>query len=129
MYLNKYMCSAASASYYTLWPCVAKLFILHQVAQRPSYGGRLKKQLAQLGYNISPGSLYPLLHQLEQSGLVRSWVKVYKGRVRRHYEITPAGHQHLQRLRAELATVAAELLAPPREAPEPEETSGGNGEE
>lgn len=107
---------------------MAKVFILNQVARRPSYGGRLKKQLAQLGYNISPGSLYPLLHQLERSGLVRSWIKIYKGRVRRHYEITPRSRQQLQRLLAELAIVAAELLTPPGDFLEPEEDSGGKRE-
>lgn len=98
----------------SLWPCLVRLFVLHQADKRPTYGGRLKKQLSLLGYHISPGSLYPLLHQLEQTGLVRSWVKIYKGRARRLYELTAAGRSELQRLQAELAAAAAELLPPPQ---------------
>ncbi len=96
----------------SIWNGLLQLYILHQAERGPTYGGRLKKQLALHGYNISPGSLYPLLHNLERSGLLRGWIKVYKGRARRHYIITEQGRLRLQELRAGLKAVVAELLPP-----------------
>lgn len=96
----------------SIWHGLLQLYILHQAEKRPTYGGKLKKQLALHGYYISPGSLYPLLHNLERSGLLRGWIKVYKGRARKHYEITEPGRARLQQLRAELTAAVAELLPP-----------------
>lgn len=47
----------------------------------------------------SDGMLYPLLHRLEDAGLVRShWRKADTGRRRKYYHITPGGEEELQRL-------------------------------
>jgi PadR family transcriptional regulator PadR len=81
---------------------MVKIFILHQASLGPVYGNKLSKTLQALGYRISPGSLYPLLHTLEKSGLLRSRVRVYKGRLRKYYDLTEQGHFCLAGLRHEL---------------------------
>ena len=46
---------------------------------------------------VQEGSLYPALHRLEESGLVKArWVVTAKKRRARVYEITAAGRRHLQ---------------------------------
>jgi PadR family transcriptional regulator len=46
---------------------------------------------------VEEGSLYPALHRLEESGLVKArWVVTAKKRRARIYEITAAGLRHLE---------------------------------
>jgi len=51
------------------------------------------KELAHHGYRADPGTLYPLLHGLERSGLLRSAFDRVESRPRRLYKITPAENE------------------------------------
>ena len=57
----------------------------------------MMEELTHHGYRIGPGTLYPLLHGLEESGLLRSNDKTVAGRRRRVYKITAAGRRALVR--------------------------------
>jgi PadR family transcriptional regulator, regulatory protein PadR len=94
----------------SIWQGMAKLFILHHAAEAPVYGVRLKKNLSNRGYDISPGSLYPLLHTMERAGLLHCRLKVFKGRVRKYYSITPPGESCLQELRQAFSGLAREIF-------------------
>jgi PadR family transcriptional regulator PadR len=94
----------------SFWQGVIKLFVLHQAALGPVYGGKLSKSLGNLGHTISPGTLYPTLHNLESVGLLRSYLKVFKGRVRRYYEITAEGQSCLNEVRETLDWVVKSLF-------------------
>lgn len=96
---------------------LVKIFILHQAGQGPVYGNKLSKALHALGYQISPGSLYPLLHALENSGLLHSRLRVFKGRLRKYYQLTEEGRLCLAELRQNLGDlVRTVILAPPPES-------------
>lgn len=82
---------------------VLRLFVLQQAAHEPVYGGALAKALRRHGYEISPGSLYPLLHSLEQERLVRRRSHVVCGRERKYYELTALGRVCLETVRGELS--------------------------
>jgi len=97
---------------HSFWQGILKFFVLHQAAQNPIYGGKLKKQLQDWDYDISPGSLYPLLHTLEKALLLKSRVKIYKGRARKYYDITDQGRAVLAAVQEELAGVLAKMLSP-----------------
>ena len=43
------------------------LRILHAATRRPVSGVELSENLSSVGHRISPGTLYPLLHQMERS--------------------------------------------------------------
>jgi PadR family transcriptional regulator PadR len=96
--------------YQAFWQGVVRLVILHQASVGPVYGGRLSKYLREQGYPISPGSLYPLLHLLEKEGLLVSRLKVYRGRARKYYEITPSGQNCLDEVRQEVANLVREVI-------------------
>jgi DNA-binding PadR family transcriptional regulator len=96
--------------YNSFWQGMVKLFILHQAGQSPVYGVRLKKALHDRGYDISPGSLYPLLHTMEKANLLHSRLKVFKGRIRKYYELTPQGESCLQELRQAFSGLAREII-------------------
>ena len=92
---------------------MVKIFILHQASLGPIYGNKMSKALRSLGYQISPGSLYPLLHTLEKSGLFHSRVRVFKGRLRRYYELTEQGYLCLSALRQDLGELVETVILGP----------------
>ncbi len=97
---------------HSFWQGILKFFVLHQAAQSPVYGGKLKKQLQDWDYDISPGSLYPMLHALEKAMLLKSRVKIFKGRARKYYDITDEGRAVLAEVQEELADVLTRMLSP-----------------
>lgn len=101
----------------SFWQGIVRLVILHQAAQRPMYGGELSRQMRKHGYAISPGSLYPLLHAMERAGFLASHIKIFKGRARKYYKLTPSGFVCLQELLQSLPPFLKDLVAdiPPGE--------------
>jgi len=67
------------------------------------------EELAQHGYRLSPGTLYPILHSLEQDGLLSSASQVVDGKVRKYYPLTPAGQDALAQGREKAAELLREL--------------------
>jgi DNA-binding PadR family transcriptional regulator len=67
-------------------------------------------ELAHHGYRISPGTLYPTLHRMEEEGLLRSKSEVVDGRTRRVYRITANGRRELAEGRRMLRELADEVL-------------------
>ena len=87
-----------------------QLFVLQQAAREPVYGGALAKLFRRHGYEISPGSLYPLLHSLEREKLVRRRSRLVHGRERKYYELTALGRACLETVRVELAGLVRGVL-------------------
>jgi DNA-binding PadR family transcriptional regulator len=87
-----------------------RLHILHHAQLGPVHGAWMAQELARHGYKISPGRLYPLLHRMEEEGVVTSHQEVVGGRARRVYEITDLGRTALTEERAALAELAFEIL-------------------
>lgn len=70
----------------------------------------MAQELARHGYQISPGTLYPLLHRLEQDGLLTSESEVVAGKARKSYVATDKGRQALAALQPKLAELTGEAL-------------------
>jgi DNA-binding PadR family transcriptional regulator len=70
----------------------------------------MSDELAHHGYQISPGSLYPTLHQMEAEGLLTSRAVVVDGRRRRVYAATPGGNRALEEAKQQLRELASEVL-------------------
>lgn len=89
-----------------------RLHVLHHAAEGEVSGAWMSEELARHGYRISPGTLYPLLHDLEDARLLVSQERVENGRVLRYYTATDDGRHTLAEARAALTELAAELLPP-----------------
>ena len=87
-----------------------QLHILHHAAEREIHGAWMSRELAEHGYDISPGTLYPTLHRLESEGLLSSRSTVEEGRSRRVYKITAEGRRDLERTRKALKELSDEVL-------------------
>lgn len=89
-----------------------ELHVLHHASEQPIYGLWLIEELAEHGYRVSPGTLYPLLHSLETSAMLKSYNEIVAGKVRRYYTITPKGRRLLKKAKAQLIELIGEILAP-----------------
>lgn len=107
----------------------AQVHVLHHAAEGDVHGAWMAGELRRHGYDISPGTLYPMLHRMEQTGLLVSREEVAEGRTRRLYAATDAGRSELGRLRAAVAELADEVLPrserPKRRRREPTRVGAG----
>jgi DNA-binding PadR family transcriptional regulator len=87
-----------------------RLHILHHAARGEIHGAWMSTELAEHGYAISPGTLYPTLHRMEEEGLLASRGVVVAGRRRRVYRTTAAGDTALAAMRVALSELADEVL-------------------
>jgi DNA-binding PadR family transcriptional regulator len=87
-----------------------KIHILHHAEQEPVYGLALLQELQRHGYEISPGTLYPVLHQLERQGYLVVEERVVGGKVRKYYSATEAGSQALVEVRSKVRELVDEVL-------------------
>jgi PadR family transcriptional regulator, regulatory protein PadR len=92
-----------------LFDGLIRIHVLLHAAQEPIFGLAMMKELEHHGYSIGPGTLYPLLHGLERSGLLRSAFDRIEGRRRRIYKITAAGRRALANARDKVDELYDEL--------------------
>jgi DNA-binding PadR family transcriptional regulator len=86
--------------------------VLYHATEIEVHGAWMSEELARHGYRISPGTLYPLLHRLEDARLIAGRDEVVNGRVLRRYRATARGERALAGLRLVIAELAAEIAAP-----------------
>ena len=87
-----------------------KLHVLHHASEHPVYGLWLIEELAEHGYRVSPGTLYPLLHSLEEAELLKSSNELHEGKIRRYYKLTPNGRRQLKKAKGQLVELMREIL-------------------
>jgi PadR family transcriptional regulator PadR len=92
-----------------LFSGLIRIHVLIHASHEPIFGLAMMEELAHHGYRIGPGTLYPLLHGLEQAGLLRSALETVSGRRRRVYRITRAGRTALKKARAKVDELHHEL--------------------
>src|ERR1700733_13841719 len=90
---------AASGHQRDFFKGLIRIHVLLHAVHEPIFGLAMMKELEHHGYRIGPGTLYPLLHGLERSGLLRSAFDRVEGRRRRLYKITPAERRALEKAR------------------------------
>ena len=83
----------------------AELAVLSVLKGGRRYGYELLKVLQQAGegaLEVREGTLYPLLHRLEDSGHISAtWEAEGRTRPRKYYALTPAGRTYLALLQSE----------------------------
>ena len=86
-----------------------RIHVLVHASHEPIFGLAMMEELKHHGYRIGPGTLYPLLHGLERSGLLKSALMNVAGHSRRVYRITSAGKKALDKARAKVDELHHEL--------------------
>ncbi len=86
-----------------------QIHILRHASQEPFFGSWLIEHLQDHGYKISPGTLYPLLHKMEEDGLIVKETRVTEGRQRKFYGITELGLEVLEEANSKIGELARKL--------------------
>jgi DNA-binding PadR family transcriptional regulator len=87
-----------------------RVHVLHHAAKERIFGVEMMDELKRHGYDISPGTMYPMLHALEESGVLVAAQEVVDGKVRKYYRTTKAGDALLGELRAKIGELVDEVL-------------------
>lgn len=85
------------------------IHILHHAKKEPFYGSWMIEELKSHGYDISPGTLYPILKAMEQSNLLDKEEIVVGGKVRKYYKITLDGELVLKESKIKAKELFKEL--------------------
>jgi len=93
---------------------LSRFFILHVLHRQPLHGYEISKHVAALTNGCcapTEGSLYPVLKEFTEAGLVNLTAQVVSGRERKVYTLTPAGERAYQVAASAWGEVAAYILA------------------
>lgn len=99
--------------YHDLLSGFVRVHILHHAAEDELYGQWMIEELRHHGYEISPGTLYPMLHAMEQKGYLKSRTERLGRTVRRYYKATAKGKRALVVVRKYLAELQSEAGGKP----------------
>jgi PadR family transcriptional regulator, regulatory protein PadR len=76
-----------------------QIHILHHAKEHPIFGVWMLEELKEHGYNISAGTLYPILHSMESDGLLIKEDRNVEGKIRKYYTTTEKGNSVLNEAR------------------------------
>ncbi len=93
------------------------MLILRLLSEQDMYGYEMIDTLRKRSQNVfelKAGTLYPILHGLEEKGMVTVYEQEMLGKVRKYYSITKEGQKLLEKKKAEwneYATAVSNVLA------------------
>ena len=91
------------------------LLILKALALDPLHGLGISRRIAQItngAFEVKPGSLFPALHRMEESGwLAASWGDSENNRRAKYYQLTSAGRKQLRVETKEWETISIAIAA------------------
>lgn len=93
-----------------LYGGLIRLHILYHASREPVFGLGIIEELGRHGYRLSAGTLYPMLHSLEEAGYLRSTSHIVVGRMRRNYRITAKGRRALAAAKVKVTELFGELF-------------------
>ncbi len=67
------------------------------------------EELEQHGYNMSAGTLYPVLHTMEKEGLLHREDRLVDGKIRKYYTTTRLGAEILDEARSKAYELFKEI--------------------
>jgi PadR family transcriptional regulator PadR len=88
-----------------------KVHILHHAGEKPLHGQWILTELRRHGYEISPGTLYPLLNRMQRMGWLKGKADPDGGkRARKDYRLTAEGRKVLGAIREQLDELYREVV-------------------
>lgn len=85
------------------------MHILHHGIKEPFFGSWMIDELKHHGYDMSPGTLYPILHNLEINRLLSMEEKKVEGKIRKYYATTKDGEEVLRDLKEKALELVKEI--------------------
>ena len=86
-----------------------RIHVLYHASREPIFGVGITAELERHGYKLSPGTLYPLLHNLEAAEFLIREDQIVGGKIRKYYRITPLGKRALEEARTKVVDLVNEV--------------------
>jgi PadR family transcriptional regulator PadR len=86
-----------------------KLYALWRASKGEVYGVQIIEEMRVLGFRVSPGTLYPVLHTLLEEKDVTVADSVVNGKVRKLYRATPKGREEAEEVIEKLTKLLRKL--------------------
>jgi PadR family transcriptional regulator, regulatory protein PadR len=93
-----------------LYSGLIRIHLLHHACEEGVFGLGMIRELRRHGYRISPGTIYPLLHGMEERGLLRSAFAWIEGRRRKVYFVTRMGRNALEEAKEKVRELSNEIF-------------------
>jgi DNA-binding PadR family transcriptional regulator len=93
-----------------LYAGLIRLHILHHAAEGEVFGLGIINELQRHGYDLSPGTIYPMLHRMQLKGYLVSKERKLGRSIRRSYRATAAGKVVLADAKRKVQELFAELF-------------------
>jgi DNA-binding PadR family transcriptional regulator len=88
-----------------------RVHILHHASfDEGIYGVEMIEELERHGYKISPGTLYPILHEMKNDGVLNLEERKVNGKIRKIYKLTPKGVRTFQKLKRFVNELSEEVI-------------------
>jgi len=87
-----------------------RLHVLYHADKESICGVELMEELRHHGYEVGPGTMYPMLNQMQAAGILTSTEEVVSGKRRKNFRATAAGRKLLKEASAKLRELASEVL-------------------
>jgi DNA-binding PadR family transcriptional regulator len=88
-----------------------RLHVLHHASQQEIFGLWMIDELAEHGYRLSPGTLYPMLHSMERKGYLVSRTEKDGRVMRKYYRVTAKGLEGLAVAKERLRELVGETMS------------------
>ena len=88
-----------------------KLYVLWRASKEDVYGLQIVEEMKELGFSLSPGTLYPALHALLRERDVTVREKVVNGKVRKCYRLTAKGRKELSEVKERLSVLLRKVFS------------------
>ena len=90
------------------------MLLLKLLEEKDMYGYEMIEELrtrSQNVFELKAGTLYPLLHQLEQKKMLTVYEKAVSGKTRKYYQLTKEGHKVLKQKKEEWQTFSDAVVS------------------
>jgi DNA-binding PadR family transcriptional regulator len=86
-----------------------KLYALWRASKGETYGVQIIEEMRKLGFKVSPGTLYPVLHTLLKEKDLALTDRVVNGKVRKCYRATAKGREEAEEVIERLSDLLRKL--------------------
>jgi DNA-binding PadR family transcriptional regulator len=86
-----------------------KIHLLYHANKESFCGIDMMGELKRHGYSVGPGTLYPILHKLEEGGYLEGKKRNEDGKMRIYYKATAKGKLALRRIKPKIDELVSEI--------------------
>ncbi len=87
-----------------------RIHVMHHAAEEKIFGVKMMEELRHHGYEISPGTMYPIFHGLLKAGYLRLTEDVEGAKLRKYYTATAKGKKALLAMKVKIRELVREVL-------------------